>query len=905
MSKSLDQQGTFTQWVSDNVDHNICTLTGRGTFHGMGTMAVSSKSEKRVASIKRLKNKQFSGITNDIEILPFYGSSQRGLMKLIFDIKRNILDETVDRSEKLLDIVWQTAWFFSSNDFPRPNWQGYMQSATAYHEAIHKDSVKFLPIIDLNPSDETCIFSTLNFIIDQAKNLGVDVPCVTFDQPLWQKAVGIIMDQNLHIVCRLGGFHTLMSFLGSIGKLMTGSGLEELFEEVYAEHTVKHMIFGKAVARSLRAHLMTQSVLVGHLIEILVEEKKIDATEFEPLYGKMIAGDMPSDELAELQHSPIILNYNQEIQALTSKLRKTSRTAQLWLQYIEYIDIVKEFIFAERTSNWELHLRSIYKMINLFAATGHVNYARSSRMYHQQMSALKHSYPYLYHQFKNGNHAVRRSQRYWAGLWSDLVIEQTLMRSIKSQGGLTRGKGMKANVRHLWVSSLHYTAGVHEAMTSLTGIKNVSSEQHKEMSTGRKKVDFSDATKFYQWFEIRNPFTCKSSDLYSLSNGTVSISGKDKVNCENAEIIGENIQKGLDGIAFTNAKIRRKDQVQPLASLKKTTKIDEKTSIHINSSCLFTRLAAVAQREKNVEQYFEFELTQFPESLFKHGLMRKPDKASLRRSLLPDEKNCVITLESVYVLDGGALLHRVFWNKRLKFGEIIKDYVNYVRKNYGLCYVVFDGYDDPTSTKSSEHKRRKLTNGSSQDIIINIENEVPCSKERFLSNSNNKKQLISLLSAAFQRDGQQVYECKGDADTKIVSTALKVSKTSKTTVVADDTDVAVMLLYHWKPTLYPVFFLQERGKKCWNIGDCKSDIGEIGEHLLFIHVWTGCDSTSAINGKGKPSFIKAIKKSIVLRLASEKLSDYWAKHKEIGEASVEAFKEMYGTNSQTSLSQLR
>ena len=144
--------------------------------------------------------------------------------------------------------------------------------------------------------------------------------------------------------------------------------------------------------------------------------------------------------------------------------------------------------------------------------------------------------------------------------------------------------------------------------------------------------------------------------------------------------------------------------------------------------------------------------------------------------------------------------------------------------------------------------------------------------------------------------------CKGDADSKIVSTALEVSKKSTTTVVADDTDVAIMLLYHWKSTLSPIFFFQERGKKCWNIGSCQEDIQDIREHLLFIHAWTGCDSTSAINGKGKPTFVNALKKSETLRLISETISDYWATH-EVTMSSVKAFQEIYGGNTKTSLAE--
>ena len=40
---------------------------------------------------------------------------------------------------------------------------------------------------------------------------------------------------------------------------------------------------------------------------------------------------------------------------------------------------------------------------------------------------------------------------YWAGLSTDLVIEQVLMRSIKSTGGLTRGRGMAEIQRLLWL----------------------------------------------------------------------------------------------------------------------------------------------------------------------------------------------------------------------------------------------------------------------------------------------------------------------------------------------------------------------------------------------------------------------------------------------------------------------
>ena len=45
-----------------------------------------------------------------------------------------------------------------------------------------------------------------------------------------------------------------MSFLGSIGHIMTETGLKILFSVVYAENTVSHMLNGKVIARVIRAH---------------------------------------------------------------------------------------------------------------------------------------------------------------------------------------------------------------------------------------------------------------------------------------------------------------------------------------------------------------------------------------------------------------------------------------------------------------------------------------------------------------------------------------------------------------------------------------------------------------------------------------------------------------------------
>ena len=71
------------------------------------------------------------------------------------------------------------------------------------------------------------------------------------------------------------------------------------------------------------------------------------------------------------------------------------------------------------------------------------------------MNALPHTHLTLYGHFANGRHSIRSSDRSWAGLSCDLATEQTLMKSVKSRGGLmTHGHGMHETVRQIWPEKL-------------------------------------------------------------------------------------------------------------------------------------------------------------------------------------------------------------------------------------------------------------------------------------------------------------------------------------------------------------------------------------------------------------------------------------------------------------------
>ena len=108
-----------------------------------------------------------------------------------------------------------------------------------------------------------------------------------------------------------------------------------------------------------------------------------------------------------------MLDINNALEEISIKLEH-QRTSKLWLLYLQYISILKKFILAEITSNWQLHLDSSNEMLNLFALTGHINYAKSARFYIQQMKSLQEDHPWLFEQFTKGEHALQRRNHSWA-----------------------------------------------------------------------------------------------------------------------------------------------------------------------------------------------------------------------------------------------------------------------------------------------------------------------------------------------------------------------------------------------------------------------------------------------------------------------------------------------------------
>ena len=203
------------------------------------------------------------------------------------------------------------------------------------------------------------------------------------------------------------------------------------------------------------------------------------------------------------------------------------------------------------------------------------------------------------------------------------------------------------------------------------------------------------------------------------------------------------------------------------------------------------------------------------------------------------------------------------------------------------CTVVFDGYN--SSPKDHEHSRR------SNDYCANISlsTDTPCtvSKKRFMSNSYNKGQLITLLTPLLIAKGINVRSANDDADTLVVREVLAAD--SNVELHAEDTDILCMLVSHAHTVSNKLVMVTKSGK---------IDVQHIRQNLpshelkvlLLAHAFSGSDTTSAIAGMGKRHILKKLAHKKAPHESIEVFQDIRAAKSDIENAGITIMQYFYG-----------
>ena len=114
-----------------------------------------------------------------------------------------------------------------------------------------------------------------------------------------------------------------------------------------------------------------------------------------------------------------------------------------------------------------------------------------------------------------------------------------------------------------------------------------------------------------------------------------------------------------------------------------------------------------------------------------------------------------------------------------------------------------------------------------------------------------------------------------------------------------------LLLHHANNTLQDIFFVpsarltSKRPPRIWNIQHTRSRLGlDMCRDILFLHAFTGCDTTSRFFGIGKAKAIKKYKESQTFRKAASTFFDSSSTKKDIASAGETVVKYLYDAEKQ-------
>ena len=91
-----------------------------------------------------------------------------------------------------------------------------------------------------------------------------------------------------------------------------------------------------------------------------------------------------------------------------------------------------------------MHKSALREMLGTFHSSAHLNYANAVHVYLQEMEQLENdlSPPDLEKYTTGGYFTIRRSHKFCSVIWTDMTIEQVVMKRFKSRAGCTRGRGI-------------------------------------------------------------------------------------------------------------------------------------------------------------------------------------------------------------------------------------------------------------------------------------------------------------------------------------------------------------------------------------------------------------------------------------------------------------------------------
>lgn len=776
--------GAFVQIAADNNDLNEETLDGKNTTHATTMVIYQNKMfgpdppPTTVEQRAKRRSLQATGTVYDIEECPV-----RGRRPAVTDHVGSVdMEWYKDTNEEMhtacdTDFIWALLRLcpkkFGEAVIAEvldkqviPSWAGF--NAILYPEMPRVSNIGYCPMVDGSSNDYSTIYTVLKHAQKISTAMGQADTVITFDLAIYSKAKEIqwrFPNEFSNVVVRMGGFHIALNFLSLLGKKYADSGLDDLLIEsgVYAAGSTSAVMKGKSYNRGIRAHKLCLEVFFrlawnAFLAWYESQEKRIPE---EPVLCKIVdCIRMVENNKGNARDSVRKIEADlTELMSLfgvfKSENQARSKLFAFWDEYSAMVTSLLQFLKAERTGNWKLHLSSIAAMLPYYFAMDRQNYARFLPVYLADMQRLELTHPDVYNGFAAGDHSISRSGQPFSQVSADMALEQSINADSKSRGGVI-GISQSSAALERWFLTIHERASITSALKTMYGLQGGDQASHKEAAPRRVKRDEEDVQKMMGCFSsglMTDPFTHDSDALLNIATGVVLPE-------DVAQTLLRSTEKGRQQMSDFIEKRINSNSVgfwEPIPKMNIKTFSSANKKIHAKSNNtlvtvnadrdLFGRLLIVSNtRQICLKDVLSFELSPVPYSLANaDGSLRKGVKSVLC-SILEKDVNVIQRLTAspnptVVIIDGMAVIQMSKSAGASTFGELSEKYYSIftaplLSDNCVQVHIVFDQYWE-RSIKEGERQRRGST-VALEVLIGGPATPVPRQWGKYIANPKNK-----------------------------------------------------------------------------------------------------------------------------------------------------------------------
>ena len=193
-----------------------------------------------------------------------------------------------------------------------------------------------------------------------------------------------------------------------------------------------------------------------------------------------------TDTASKIKHSEEFRTYFDKFNAFKSEALNGihGKTAMFWTKYMTIFETILILIRATKENDLDLHIAALYALCPMFFAYDHCNYARYVPCYLMKLMNLPETHPGCRELLQKNGFSVSRSSVPLSRNPVDIIIEQTINRHAKSQGGII-GFSRNYAAYYRWCMTRHLRAQYVEATLQRTEMSNDEVSIHKDLRTSQ------------------------------------------------------------------------------------------------------------------------------------------------------------------------------------------------------------------------------------------------------------------------------------------------------------------------------------------------------------------------------------------------------------------------------------